>query len=46
MNLEQRTALLDRIHKLEGLLAYANAHGDNAEAERIRAELMKLVEWL
>lgn len=46
MNMEQSTALLDRIHKLEGLLAYATAHGDNTEAERIRAELASLVEAL
>ena len=37
---------MEEIQKLEGLLAYAVAHGDKAEEERIRAELMKLVEGL
>jgi len=30
----------------EGLLAYAVAHGEKAEEERIRAKLMKMVEGL
>ena len=34
------------IQKLEGLLAYAVAHGEKEEAERIRAKLMKMVEGL
>ena len=46
MNMEQRARLYDEIQKLEGLLAYAVAHGDKAEEERIRAELLKLVEGL
>lgn len=29
---------MEEIQKLEGLLAYAVAHGDKAEEERIRAE--------
>ena len=37
---------MEEIQKLEGLLAYAVAHGDKAEEERIRAELFKLVEGL
>ena len=37
---------MEEIQKLEGLLAYAVAHGDKAEEERIRAELLKLVEGL
>ena len=32
--------------KLEGLLAYAVEHNEMDEAERIRAELVKLVEGL
>ena len=40
----------DRLNKmkgiLEGLLAYAVAHGDKAEEERIRAELVRKVEAL
>ena len=46
MNMEQRARLYDEIQKLEGLLAHAVAHGDKAEEERIRAELVKLVEGL
>ena len=44
MNMEQRAQYMAEIQKLEGLLAYAVAHGDNAEEERIRAELVKMVE--
>ncbi len=46
MNMEQREIEFANIQKLEGLLAYAVAHGDKAEAERIRGELVKLVEGL
>ena len=38
MNMEQRAQYMAEIQKLEGLLAYAVAHGDKAEEERIRAE--------
>ena len=44
MNMEQRAQQYDEIQKLEGLLAYAVAHGEKAEGERIRAELVKMVE--
>ena len=46
MNLEQRERMMAHIQKLEGLLAYAIAHDDEAEAARLRAELAKLVEGL
>jgi len=46
MNMEQRARQYDEIQKLEGLLAYAVAHGEKAEEERIRAKLMKMVEGL
>ena len=46
MNMEQRARLYDEIQKMEGLLAYAVAHGDKAEEERIRAELVRKVEAL
>ena len=46
MNMEQRGRYMAEIQKLEGLLAYAVAHGDNAEKERIRAELVRKVEAL
>jgi len=44
MNLEQRQRQLVRIRQLEGLLAYAEQHGEAAEAARLRAELVALVE--
>lgn len=34
MNLEQREKMMAHIQKLEGLLAYAVAHNDAAEAAR------------
>ena len=46
MNLEQRDRLYRHIQKLEGLLAYAVAHNDAAEAARIRAELTRILEEL
>ncbi len=46
MNMEQRARYMAEIQKLEGLLAYAVANNDAAEAERIRAELAKMVERL
>ena len=44
MNMEQRAQYMAEIQKLEGLLAYAVAHGEKAEEERIRAELVRKVE--
>ena len=44
MNLEQRTKMMAHIQKLEGLLAYAVAHNDSAEAARLRSELIRLTE--
>ena len=46
MNMEQRARLYDEIQKREGLLAWAVKNGDEAEAERIRSELVGLVEEL
>ena len=46
MNMEQRTRLYDKIQRMEGLLAYAVAHGEMEETERIHAELVKMVEAL
>ena len=46
MNMEQRERLLAAIHKLEGILAYAVAYGEKDEEDRIRAELVRLVESL
>ena len=44
--MEQRAQQYDEIQKLEGLLAYAVAHGEKEEEDRIRAELVKMVEEL
>jgi len=44
--MEQRARQYDEIQKLEGLLAYAVAHNETYDAERIRAELVKIVEEL
>ena len=46
MNLEQRERVYRSIQKIEGLLAYAVRHGETAEADRLRAELQKLVSGL
>ena len=46
MNMEQRAQYMAEIQKLEGLLAYAVAHGEKAEEERIRTELVRMVEAL
>ena len=46
MNMEQRARQYDEIQKFEGLLAYAVAHNETEEAERIRAELVRIVEAL
>lgn len=46
MNMEQRARYMAEIQKLEGLLAYAVAHGDKTEEERIRSELVRKVEKL
>ena len=46
MNMEQRAKYMAEIQKLEGLLAYAVAHGEKAEEDRIRAELVRKVEAL
>ena len=44
MNMEQRSQYMAEIQKLEGLLAYAGAHGEKEEEDRIRAQLVKMVE--
>ncbi len=44
MNLEQREKRLEHIRKLEGLLAYAVAHNDEPEIDRLRGELKRIAE--
>ena len=40
MNMAQRAA---RHQKMEGLLAYAGAHGEDVEAERLRSMFARLI---
>ena len=44
MNLEERMNLQERVHKLEGLLAYAEQTHDEPEIARLRVELMAAIE--
>ena len=44
MAMPQRDKKIEAIKRLDALLEYAVVHGDEAEAERIRAELRKLAE--
>ena len=44
MALPQRDNYIEAIHRLEGLIAYAEAHGDWEELERLRECLRRLVE--
>ena len=43
MNMEQRAARHAEMHKQEGLLAYAAAYGEDAEAERLRSMFARLI---
>ena len=40
MNLEERINLQERIHRLEGLLAYAEQTNDEPEIARLRAQAL------
>ena len=44
MDMEQRSQYKAEIQKLEGLLAYAVAHGEKEEEDCFRAQLVKMVE--
>ena len=44
MALPQRDNYIEQIHRLEGLIAYAEAHGDWDELERLKEGLRRLVE--
>ena len=44
MAMPQRDDTIEAIKRLDALLEYAVMHGDEEEAERIRAELRKLTE--
>lgn len=44
MAMPQQDDYIEQIHRLEGLMAYAEAHLDWAELERLKERLRKLVE--
>ena len=44
MALPQRDNHIEAIHRIEGLMAYAEAHGDWDELERLKERLKKLLE--
>ena len=44
MALPQRDNYIDAIHRLEGLIAHAEAHGDWEELGRLKERLCKLLE--
>ena len=44
MAMPQQDDYIEQIHRLEGLMAYAEAHQDWAELERLKESLRKLVE--
>lgn len=44
MALPQRDNYIDQIQRLEGLMAYAEAHQDWEELERLKARLKRLLE--
>ena len=44
MAMPQRDETIEEIKRLDALLEYAVMHGDEEEAERIRAELRKLTD--
>ena len=44
MAMLQRDETIEEIKRLDALLEYAVMHGDEEEAERIRAELHKLTD--
>ena len=44
MAMPQRDETIEEIKRLDALLEYAVMHGDEEEAERIRADLRKLTD--
>ena len=44
MAMPQRDDTIEAIKRLDALLEYAVMHGDESEAERLRAELQKLTD--
>ena len=46
MALPQRDNYIDAIRRLEGLIAYAEAHGEWDELERLKERLRRLLEMV
>ncbi len=46
MNSEMKAERMEEIKKLEGLLAYAVAHNDEPEIDRLRGEVKRIMEDL
>lgn len=44
MALPQRDNYIEQIHRLEGLIAYAESHGDWKELERLKERLRRFIE--
>ena len=44
MAMPQQDNFIEQIRRLEGLMAYAEAHGDWEELERLKERLRRLVE--
>jgi len=44
MALPQRDKLIDEIHRLEGLMVYAEAHGEWERLEELKAKLKVLID--
>lgn len=44
MAMPQRDDTIEEIKRLDALLEYAVVHGEEEEAERLRAELRKLID--
>lgn len=44
MAMPQQDNYIELIHRLEGLMAYAEAHGDLEELERLKERLRRLIE--
>ena len=46
MAMPQQDDYIEQIHRLEGLMAYAEAHGEWEELERLKARLKRLLEQM
>ena len=46
MAMPQQDNYIEQIHRLEGLMAYAEAHEDWDELERLKEHLKKLLEQM